>query len=218
MWKGFILGIVATVVVALLVGYVGIVTGTLIPSNADARPSRLERWAANASLDATLSRAVPSIQNPLQANNDNEVAGAKLFGENCAVCHGDSTGRPTMVAFGLYQHAPSLGRRGVTDDPDGETYWKATHGIRLTGMPSFAKTLNDTQRWQIATFLKNMDKLTPAALAEWKTFHVTAVPANLIPKRRDGQGDGPRQRKAGQPSAVGLTDQRKLPRQSERLR
>jgi mono/diheme cytochrome c family protein len=190
MWKGFVLGIVATIVVALLVGYIGIVTGTLIPANADSRPGRLERWAANASLDATLAREVPSLTNPLQANDANEVAGVKLYGANCAVCHADSSGHPTFIGFGLYQHAPTLGRRGVTDDPDGETYWKITHGIRLTGMPSFAKTLDDTQRWQIATFLKNFDKLTPAAQTAWSKVHVQAVPPSLYPKRRGPGGPG----------------------------
>ncbi|HVS46850.1 MAG TPA: c-type cytochrome [Verrucomicrobiae bacterium] len=187
MWKGFFLGIVATIVVALAAGYIGIVTGTLIPANADARPSRLERWASNASLHASLNRDVPGLQNPLQANAANELAGAKLFGQNCAACHGDSSGRPTVIAFGMYQRAPTLGRRGLTDEPDAETYWKMTHGIRLTGMPSFVKTLDDTQRWQIATFLKHMDTLAPAAQTAWKKVHVQAVPAALIP-RRGGPG------------------------------
>jgi len=184
MWKGFILGVVATVVVAVLALYIGVVTGTLIPANADARPGRLERWAANASLHAVLNRDVPSLTNPLQANNENELAGVKLYGANCSACHGDSSGHPTLIAFGLYQHAPSLGKYGETDDPDGETYWKITHGIRLTGMPSFAKTLDDTQRWQIATFLKNFDNLTPAAQAAFNKLHVQAVPPSLYPKRR----------------------------------
>jgi thiosulfate dehydrogenase len=188
MWKGFFLGIVATIVVALAAGYIGIVTGRLIPANADARPSRLERWAANASLDAALNRDVPGLQNPLQANDVNELAGAKLFGQNCAVCHGDSSGRPTVIAFGMYQRAPTFGRRGLTHEPDAETYWKITHGIRLTGMPSFVKTLDDTQRWQIATFLKHMDTLTTATQMAWKKVHVRAVPAALIPRMRDGPG------------------------------
>jgi thiosulfate dehydrogenase len=184
MLRGFLLGVVTTIVVALVAAYVGIVTGTLIPANADAQPGHFERWAANASLHASLSRAVPGLQNPLQANNANEMAGAKLYGANCSICHGDSSGRPTMIAFGLYQHAPLLARYGQTDDPDGATYWTITHGIRLTGMPSFSKTLSDTQRWQIATFLKNFDTLTPAAQAALENIHVQAVPASLIPKRR----------------------------------
>jgi len=35
------------------------------------------------------------------------------------------------------------------------------NGIRLTGMPSFNKTLSDTQRWQVSLLLANADKDLP---------------------------------------------------------
>ena len=47
-------------------------------------------------------------------------------------------------------------------------FWKVKHGIRLTGMPSWAGALDDRQIWTIALFLKHMDKLPPAAAAAWK--------------------------------------------------
>jgi mono/diheme cytochrome c family protein len=51
----------------------------------------------------------------------------------------------------------------VTDDPAGETYWKAANGIRLTGMPGYRGTLTDTQLWQVSLMLANADKL-PASV------------------------------------------------------
>jgi mono/diheme cytochrome c family protein len=53
----------------------------------------------------------------------------------------------------------------VTDDPPGETYWKAANGIRLTGMPGFMGSLSDTQLWQVSLMLANADKLPAAAKA-----------------------------------------------------
>jgi thiosulfate dehydrogenase len=54
---------------------------------------------------------------------------------------------------------------GVSDDPPGETYWKVENGIRLTGMPSYNKVLNQMQMWQVTVLLANADKpLPPAAL------------------------------------------------------
>jgi mono/diheme cytochrome c family protein len=44
---------------------------------------------------------------------------------------------------------------GVNDDPVGETEWKVANGIRLTGMPSFDKVLNQTQIWQVSVLLKS---------------------------------------------------------------
>lgn len=53
----------------------------------------------------------------------------------------------------------------VTDDPEGVTYWKVTHGIRLSGMPGFESTLSDTQRWQVTMLAAHADKLSRAVEA-----------------------------------------------------
>jgi mono/diheme cytochrome c family protein len=53
----------------------------------------------------------------------------------------------------------------VTDDPPGETYWKAANGIRLTGMPGYKGSLSETQLWQVSLMLANADKLPPSAKA-----------------------------------------------------
>lgn len=183
MIKGVVIGIVGTLAVIAIVAY-GIVALGLIPANADGPMLPGERWAAKQSLHAAIDREAPALQNPLQASEPNELAGAKLYDVHCAVCHGASDSRPTYVGFGLYQPAPTFGRHGVEDDPDGETYWKITHGVRFTGMPSFGKSLSDTQRWQLTTFLKNMDRLAPAAQTAWKKISVQEVPKNLLPPRR----------------------------------
>jgi len=180
--RGFILGIALTILLAVVIAYSGVKLG-LVPANADVPPGPLERWIARASLQATLARESGKLLNPLSANAQTLLAGIKIYGANCAMCHGDSAGRPTYVGFGLYQHAPALGWHGVEDDPDGETYWKVTHGIRFTGMPSFGRTLTDTQRWQVTTFLKHMNALPPIAQRAWKQVSVRSVPASLLPKR-----------------------------------
>jgi thiosulfate dehydrogenase len=187
MLRGFFLGIVATLVVGLLYVYVGVVQGFLIPANADARPSRLERWAASRSLHAALEREMPRQANPIPATDANYAAGIKLYAENCAMCHGTADGHPSNVAIGLYQHAPQLGRHGVEDDPDGETYWKIKHGIRLTGMPSYTKTLSEDQIWTLALFLKHMDELPSAPNRLW---HAVKNPAALAPAAALPGGEG----------------------------
>ena len=72
----------------------------------------------------------------------------------------------------MYPNAPQLWEKhtnsdvvGVSDDPPGETYWKVSNGIRLTGMPAFKDTLTDTEIWQVTLLLANADKpLPPAAV------------------------------------------------------
>ncbi|MBV9232948.1 MAG: cytochrome c [Candidatus Eremiobacteraeota bacterium] len=167
--RGIVIGVVATLVVLGVALYLGIEAGVM-PANADGKPSKLERWAARTSLRVTLQRDAPTGAPPIPLDDANLTAGIRLYGQNCAVCHGASDGSASRIARGLYQRPPQLARDGVEDDPEGVTYWKIAHGIRFTGMPAFGKTLDQTQLWQLTLFLKHMDGLPPAAQRVWKAL------------------------------------------------
>ena len=66
------------------------------------------------------------------------VAGAKIYMQNCADCHGSGTGDMSNMAAGMYLEPPQFAKHGVDDDPAGRTYWKIEHGIRWTAMPAYA--------------------------------------------------------------------------------
>lgn len=169
MVRSFLFGIVAAILVGLLGGYLVVKNG-FIPANADAKPSRLEIWAAKTSLNATLAREAPAGPNPVALNDANLIAGIQLYDAHCVICHGTAKGDASIspVAKGLNPQPPQLASEGVEDDPEGESFWKIRHGIRWTGMPSWTGTLNDQQIWTIALFLKHMDKLPPAAQQVWQ--------------------------------------------------
>lgn len=156
--------------VLLFAAAFALVKSGYVPANADAPPSRFETWIASTSLDATLNREAPKEPNPVALTDENLLAGVHLFARNCAVCHGDSRGLPAAspIAKGLYQNPPQMATDGVEDDPEGMSFWKIKHGIRLTGMPSFGSTLSDKEIWTLALFLKHMDKLPPAPQQAWK--------------------------------------------------
>jgi mono/diheme cytochrome c family protein len=165
----FIYGFVFAI--ALLAGAcIAAVYSGAVPGNADSKPSGIERWLARTSLHATINRDVAGLTNPLQATDDNLTAGAKLYGENCAVCHGASDGNPSKLAQGFNIAAPQLAKDGVTDDPVTVSYWKIKHGIRFSAMPAFTKTLTDEQIWQVSMFVAKMDQLPPGAQAAWKAL------------------------------------------------
>ncbi|HXB98135.1 MAG TPA: cytochrome c [bacterium] len=174
MMKAFFWGVGLTVLAGLLGAYLFIVTGSM-PANADSPPPAVERWMAHTSLRASIKREAPQGPNPEAFTDDNLTAGIKLYQANCLVCHGAADGKASNIAQGLYQHAPQLAGHGVEDDPEGETYWKVSHGIRMTGMPGFSKSLSDAQVWQLALFLKHMDALTPAADKVWKALPSAAA-------------------------------------------
>lgn len=167
MFKAFVIGVAASVAVAILVPVVAVETGR-VPANADARPSGLERWAAMTSLEATLQREAPQGPGPLEPDEANLKAGIQVYADHCVFCHGAADGKASHVAEGLYQRPPQLARHGVEDDPPGYTYWKVDHGIRWTGMPSFGESLTPDQIWQVTLFLTHMDSLPPAAQQAWR--------------------------------------------------
>lgn len=169
MLKGFVAGIIAAIVVALVGGYI-IVSSGLIPANADARPGRLEIWAARTSLRATLAREAPKGPNPVAASDPNLIAGVELYGQHCAICHGTAKGDASAspVAKGEYPKPPQLATDGVEDDPEGYSVWKITHGIRWTGMPAWKSSLSNQQIWTLALFLKHMNNLSPAVEQAWQ--------------------------------------------------
>jgi mono/diheme cytochrome c family protein len=172
MLRGFLFGILAVIVVGLAGGYIVLRSG-LVPANADAKPGRLENWAAKTSLHATLQREAPKGPNPVASTDDNLIAGVELYGTHCAICHGTAKGNASAspVAKGEYPAPPQLATDGVEDDPEGVSFWKIQHGIRWTGMPSWKGALTDQQMWTLALFLKHMDKLPPAAQQAWQKVH-----------------------------------------------
>lgn len=107
---------------------------------------------------------------PIQADENNLVAGAQIYRNECAACHGYH-GKPSGFGQNMFPRAPQLwekhhnGAVGVSDDPPGESYWKVENGIRLTGMPSYKNRLSKNEMWQVTLLLANADKpLPPAAL------------------------------------------------------
>ena len=169
MLKGVVSGVALTLAVALIGAYALVQSG-LIPASADAKPGQLETWMARTSLNATLRREAPKDQNPVALTEQNLLDGVHLFAQNCAVCHGSAKGDASSspIAKGLYQKPPQLATEGVEDDPDGFSFWKIKHGIRLTGMPSFEDSLGDQEIWTLALFLKHMDKLPPTVQQAWQ--------------------------------------------------
>jgi mono/diheme cytochrome c family protein len=133
-----------------------------------------ENFFAHKALNARIAKDMPKDV-PVQPNDANYLAGAELYKQHCAVCHGLPLAQKTAIATGMYPRPPQLFQgKGVTDDEAGETYWKIFNGIRLSGMPGFSKSLSETQMWQMALLLANADKLPPSA----KTALVAPITAS----------------------------------------
>jgi len=163
---GIVLGVVLVPLAVLAWFHFGTVPGAVSDP-----PLPMERLITSVPLDARIDREL--VRTPLiEANEVNLLAGAAVYRDQCAACHGFH-GKPSGFGDHMFPGAPPLWEKhqrndvvGVSDDPPGETYWKVANGIRLTGMPSFKQVLTDTQMWQVSLLLANADKPLPAAAVD----------------------------------------------------
>jgi len=156
--KTFLTGLILGLIAVPLLVYVYFVTGRApVATSAQAMP--FEKMLAHKALNARVEKEMPKSA-PFAPDESTYTAGAQVYRQHCAVCHGLPAASPSPIAKGMYPKPPQLFRgKGVTDDEPGETYWKVANGIRLTGMPAFSQSLSETQMWQASLLLANADKL-----------------------------------------------------------
>lgn len=182
----FLLGVLLGVLLIPVVVYGWFKFGHPPVAVADA-PFPYERQITRVPLHARIQAEMPTTV-PIQVNETNLVAGARIYNDQCAACHG-MPGKPSSFGQHMFPAAPPLWEKhrngvvGVSDDPPGATYWRVNNGIRLTGMPSYSKVLSQPQIWQVTVLLANADKpLPPAALDILKGGQPSAAPAPVPTK------------------------------------
>jgi copper transport protein len=88
--------------------------------------------------------------NPFATDPDALAAGAKIFAEHCATCHGpDAEGKQEGKHI-----RPNLHSDRVKQATPGELFW-LRNGSQKNGMPSWSR-LPEAQRWQVISFLKSL--------------------------------------------------------------
>jgi thiosulfate dehydrogenase len=175
----FLFGLIIGLVAVPLVVYSYFSTG-MAPVATAAPAMPFEKTFARMALHARLDKEMPKTV-PVSADEAAYTAGAQVYKDHCAVCHGLPGQPQTAIASGMFPKPPKLMQgTGVTDDPAGETYWKVAGGIRMTGMPGFSKTLSTTQMWQVSLLCANADKLPESA----KQILAATAPAPPVEVRK----------------------------------
>ena len=165
----FLLGVMLTLIAVPIAGYCYLRFGHAPVAVADT-PFPDEAKIVHIPLGRRIDKEMPATA-PIEPSAPNLEIGAHIYREQCASCHG-LYGRPSAFGGHMYPVATDLwkphgnGVVGVSDDPPGETYWKVSNGIRLSGMPAFDHVLNQTQMWQVTLLLANADKPQPPGVLE----------------------------------------------------
>src|SRR5579872_4367589 len=110
-------------------------------------PLALLAAATEAAWKAQVPEKNRQRENPFDSDPVAVAAGAKLFRQNCASCHGsEGQGRGKR---------PNLHSEHVRNATMGELEWLLTNGSLKNGMPSWSR-LPEQQRWQIVSYLKSL--------------------------------------------------------------
>jgi mono/diheme cytochrome c family protein len=154
----FIFGVVVGIGLVVLAGYLFVARGGMFMGT-DTKPMPMEERIAGAAITASIGKSA-NDQPSLPADETNLLAGAKIYMNACAGCHG-KLDQADSGAKGFYPPPPHLlpPGGGVTDDPVGATHWIVKNGVRFSAMPRFDKKLSDTEIWQVSLLLKNASKL-----------------------------------------------------------
>jgi thiosulfate dehydrogenase len=157
----FLLGLVVGIGLLLLAGYLFATHGIFMGTKGGPLP--LEESIVGKAISASIGQSAQD-QSPVPADETNLLAGARVYKQNCAGCHGQLDQPESALAKRFYPHPPPMlaPGKGVTDDPVGATHWVVKNGIRFSAMPSYDGKLSDTEMWQVSLFLQNADKLSPS--------------------------------------------------------
>ena len=95
-----------------------------------------------------------SMKNPLTPSEVNTTEAKRLYGDQCANCHGDS-GKGDGLDAMMYDPSPSdlTDAAKMSKVTDGEIYYQITEGRKP--MPSFKKKLTEQQRWQLVILVRS---------------------------------------------------------------
>ena len=156
--RGFILGIIFTLLVGFGGAYFYSTTGHFDTRAVGNTPSTFERRTANQSVDAWVDANASKQANPFQPTMDNVMDGSMTYDKNCAFCHGSLKQPESPMHKNFYPSVPQLMTR-TPDDPDGNLFYVIKYGIRFSGMPGWDGVLSDDDIWKTVVFLKNSSQM-----------------------------------------------------------
>jgi mono/diheme cytochrome c family protein len=143
-------------------------------------PYRRWRWWAIAAGLTVILYVVPSFrlltvaafpttfwQSPTGFAADSVVAGARLFPEHCAACHGAGVRGDGPVAASLADKPADLTAEHLWEHSDGDLFWWISHGMGDGAMPGFADRLGERQRWNLIDFVHANGAAATAGADGW---------------------------------------------------
>jgi predicted CXXCH cytochrome family protein len=139
-------------------------------------PSLAEKTVARAARELSIPRNARNEPNPWTATPEVLNAARDSYLDRCAVCHGPDGSGQTTVGRNLYPKVPDLRAPQTQNLTDGEVRYIIRNGVRLTGMPGWAKPHDEQSddSWKLVLFIRSLRQLTSAERTQQSTIATSA--------------------------------------------
>jgi mono/diheme cytochrome c family protein len=148
------------IIVAVVLLAAGVAFALRFHLSALPEPGSVESKAATRARHFLVARAsrhgIPAEPSP---SEQSIAEGDKLYGAECAMCHGLDGTHATDTGRWMYPRAPNLRSFEVQSYSNRELFWIVRNGIRLSGMPAFGKVESNDHIWSLVHYLRTLDSI-----------------------------------------------------------
>jgi mono/diheme cytochrome c family protein len=109
--------------------------------------------------DRSIAVRAANVAVPDLAAAGRVAAGAHAYAALCSSCHLAPGVAKSPLRPGLYPHPPNLAQQAPPDTR--RAFWIIKHGIKMSAMPAWGRTLEDAEIWDLVAFVREMPSLTP---------------------------------------------------------
>jgi predicted CXXCH cytochrome family protein len=139
-------------------------------------PSAIEKLVARTVRNFAIPKKARLEPNPWKTAPSVLEEAREKFIARCAVCHGPDGAGQTDIGRNLYPKVPDLRLPQTQDLTDGQIRYIIRNGVRLTGMPGWAKPHDEQSddSWKLVLFIRSLRQLTVEELRQQATTTTSA--------------------------------------------
>jgi mono/diheme cytochrome c family protein len=118
-------------------------------------------------------RSIAARSNTIEAHYIEDpqriAVGAQRYAALCAGCHLAPGVTKSDIRQGLYPHPPNLAQGELQQAQP--AFWVVKHGIKMSAMPAWGKTLDDENIWDVVAFVRKMPDMTQETYQQLSQQH-----------------------------------------------
>jgi len=160
---------IAATIVVQMIGAVIFIESGMYDIGADDHHTKLVLALIQRLRDRSIEVRMRATDVPALDDSRRISVGAERYAALCVGCHLGPGVSHSDIRAGMYPHPPGLAQEEVQDSR--RAFWIIKHGIKMSAMPAWGKTLDDSSIWDIVAFVRAMPQMTPESYQQLSQGH-----------------------------------------------